>query len=72
MANPAKLTTIERFDPMYSLAKERLHQQYGDSVSCHKGNVQEVLPDILNSMAKVNLRSTVQATLNKIRLEILV
>jgi predicted O-methyltransferase YrrM len=48
-----KLTTVERFDPQYSLAKERLHQQYGDSVSCHKGNVQDVLPDILKSMAKI-------------------
>ena len=48
-----KLTTVERFDPI-SLAKERLHRRYGDSVSCHKGNVQEVLPDILNSMAKID------------------
>src|SRR6266536_1721112 len=44
-----KTTTVERFDPMDSLAKERLDQRYGDSVSCHKGNVQDVLPDILNS-----------------------
>jgi predicted O-methyltransferase YrrM len=49
-----KLTTVERGDPMYSLAKERLHQRYGDSVSCHKGNVQDVLPDILNSVAKMD------------------
>ena len=48
-----KLTTVERFDPMYSLAKELLHQRYGDSISCHKGNVQEVLPDILNNMPKI-------------------
>jgi predicted O-methyltransferase YrrM len=48
-----KLSTVERFDPMYSLAKERLHQRYGDSVSCHKGNVQDVLPDILNGVAKI-------------------
>jgi len=49
-----RLTTVERFDPMYSLAKERLHQRYGDSVSCHKGNVQDVLPDILNGVAKID------------------
>lgn len=49
-----KLTTVERVDPQYSLAKERLHRRYGDSVSCHKGNVQDVLPDILNSMAKID------------------
>ena len=48
-----KLNTVERFDPTYSLAKERLHQRYGDSVSCHKGNVQDVLPDILNSVGKI-------------------
>jgi predicted O-methyltransferase YrrM len=48
-----KLTTVERFDPMYSLAKERLHQRYGNSVSCHKGNVQDVMPDILNGVAKI-------------------
>jgi predicted O-methyltransferase YrrM len=51
---PGKLTTVERFDPMYSLAKERLHQRYGDSVSCHKGNVQDILPDILNGVAKIS------------------
>ena len=50
-----KLTTVERFDPMYSLAKERLHQRYGDSVSCHKGIIQEVLPGILDGMAKIDL-----------------
>jgi predicted O-methyltransferase YrrM len=50
-----KLTTVERFDPMYSLAKERLHQRYGDSVSCHKGIIQEVLPGILDGMGKVDL-----------------
>ena len=49
-----KTTTVERFDPMDSLAKERLDQRYGDSVSCHKGNVQDVLPDILNSVAKMD------------------
>jgi len=49
-----KLNTVERFDPQYSLARERLQQRYGDSVSCHKGNVQDVLPDILNSVAKLD------------------
>ena len=48
-----KTTTVERFDPQYSLAKERLHQRYGNSVSCHKGNVQDVLPDILNRLDKM-------------------
>jgi predicted O-methyltransferase YrrM len=50
-----KLTTVERFDPMCSLAKERLHRQYGDSVSCHKRIIQEVLPGILDGMAKIDL-----------------
>jgi Methyltransferase domain len=50
-----RTTTVERFDPMYSLAKERLHQRYGDSVSCHKGIIQEVLPGILDGMAKIDL-----------------
>jgi predicted O-methyltransferase YrrM len=49
-----KLNTVERFDPQYSLARERLQQRYGDSVSCHKGNVQDVLPGILNGMAKTD------------------
>jgi predicted O-methyltransferase YrrM len=41
--------TIDGFEPMCSLSKETLTNQFGELVTCHKGLIQKELPKILKS-----------------------
>jgi len=49
MGNFESFDTIDGFEPMYSLSKERLTKQFGELVTCNKGLIQKELPKILKS-----------------------
>ena len=44
----AHLTTVEGFEPLYSLASHVLGTRFGDRVTCVLGNIGEVLPKALD------------------------
>lgn len=48
------LTSIEGFEPQYSLSSEVLKNKYGDMVSCHFGKTEDALADIVSSMSKID------------------
>lgn len=48
------LTTIEGSEPQFSLASSMLNQQYGEMVSCRFGLSGSVLPEIANSLGKID------------------
>ncbi len=48
------LTTLEGFEPQYSLSSQALKSKFGDMVSCHFGKTEDVLADIVSSMDKIS------------------
>ena len=51
---PGHLTSIEGFEPQFSLSSELLKNKYGDMVSCHFGKTEDVLSDIVGSINKID------------------
>jgi predicted O-methyltransferase YrrM len=48
------LTTLEGYEPQYSLSSSLLKEQYGDMVSTQFGNTQDDLPRIAETAAPIN------------------
>jgi predicted O-methyltransferase YrrM len=48
------LTTIERLKFQFLLASKMLNTRYGDHVSCHLGLTEEVLPNLVKSLSKID------------------
>jgi predicted O-methyltransferase YrrM len=49
------LTTIEGWDPQFSLARETLRGRHRDAVTCEKGRASDVLPKLAASLRNVDL-----------------
>jgi predicted O-methyltransferase YrrM len=48
------LTTLDGFEPQFSLGSTMLKQRYEDLVSCHRGTTQEALPDLVKSLKRID------------------
>lgn len=49
------LTTIEGFEPQYSLARDLLTRRFPAMVSCHKGEISRCLPELRDTLKQVEL-----------------
>ena len=49
-----RLSTIEGFEPCFVLAQKTLDQQFGNAVTCHEGNMNEVLDPIAKAAAPID------------------
>lgn len=50
----AHLTTLEGFEPQFSLASTMLDEKYPSSVSCHRGMTYEALPAIVSTLGMID------------------
>ena len=48
------LTTLEGFEPQFSLASATLNERYGTMVSCRFGMTEEALPDLARSLERID------------------
>lgn len=48
------LTTIEGLEFQFTLASKLLNNNYGNRVSCHLGMTQEILPELVKSIGKID------------------
>jgi predicted O-methyltransferase YrrM len=53
-ANRGHLATVEGWDRMYSLSSPMLKKHYGEAVSCHFGWTENVLPELVKSLGKID------------------
>lgn len=48
------LTTVEGLELQFLLASKMLNTRYGDQVSCHLGFTEDVLPELVKSLGKID------------------
>jgi predicted O-methyltransferase YrrM len=53
-ANRGHLTTVEGWEHLYSLSSPLLKRLYGESVSCHLGRTESVLPELVKSLGRID------------------
>lgn len=49
-----QLTTVEAWEPQFTLASQRLKERYHDGVTCHFGWTQNVLPTLMKTLGPVD------------------
>jgi predicted O-methyltransferase YrrM len=54
-AGEGRLTTLEGYEPLFSLSSPLLTARHGDRVSCRLGSTQETLSSLMNSIDPVDL-----------------
>ncbi len=53
-AKSGHLTTLEGWEPQFSVASNTLKRLYGDMVSCHFGKTHEALPRLVESLGRID------------------
>jgi predicted O-methyltransferase YrrM len=49
------LTTVEGWEPQFTLAKQRLKERYHEAITCHFGLTQNVLPELMSTLGPIDL-----------------
>jgi predicted O-methyltransferase YrrM len=53
-ARSGLLATVEGWDQLFSLSSAMLKQRYGEMVSCHLGSTSSVLPQLVQSLGRID------------------
>lgn len=53
-AKPGHLATVEALEPQFSLGASLLKRRYAEMVSCHFGRTSSVLPELVNSLGRID------------------
>src|SRR5205823_6334481 len=49
-----RLTTVEAAEPQISMSSKRLKELFGDSIMCHFGRTETILPELAKSVGQID------------------